>query len=259
MISTKSQFYFLTTDVSTNNYYIDFIDSDSATKSATVALGSYSPEGLGEAIATALNKVSAQTYAVSFNRTTRKYTISASSNFSLLASSGTSAGNSVFSLAGFSASDKTDTNSYISNNAVGSIYKPQFLLQQYVSSDDLKKKIQPSINESASGKVEVVSFGTVSFAEMNIMYITDDTSLTSSTAIELNATGIQDARTFMNTLTSKRECEFMPDRDTVGTYETFILESTPEDDRGTGYRLIELYGRGMPGYFETGKLAFRKV
>jgi hypothetical protein len=36
-----------------------------------------------------------------------------------------------------------------------------------------------------------------------------------------------------------------------------MLESTPEDAKGLKYKLKELYGQGLPGYFETGVLKFR--
>ena len=51
----------------------------------------------------------------------------------------------------------------------------------------------------------------------------------------------------------------MPDRDTPSTFTKCILESTPADKNGTGFRLRELYSSGLTNYFESGTLKFREV
>jgi hypothetical protein len=50
----------------------------------------------------------------------------------------------------------------------------------------------------------------------------------------------------------------MPDRDDPNTFETFILESTPESQQGVSYRLKEDLEYGTD-FYKTGVLKFRKV
>ena len=101
----------------------------------------------------------------------------------------------------------------------------------------------------------MISFGTVNFTELNIPFITD-IDQGSNGAIETNLTGVADARAFLTAITTKNPLEFMKDRDSI-TFEKLILESTKEARDGTGYRLNELFNRGLAGYYETGKLVFR--
>jgi hypothetical protein len=51
----------------------------------------------------------------------------------------------------------------------------------------------------------------------------------------------------------------MPDRNNPNSFEIFILESTPESQDGTAFRLLENFGDGLAFHFETGVLRFRKV
>lgn len=259
MIPTKSKFYFLSESVTRSNYKLDFSDTVSSTiREATLQLGPYSPYELGVEIQRAMNEASTEDYTVTFDRATRKYTISSSSNFSLLASSGANASSDIFQLAGFNSTDKSGASSYVSDNVVGTEYVPQFPIQQYVSTEDLQEKIKPSVNTSASGRVEVVSFGTVKYAEMNIKYITD-LPQGSGGIIDNDSSAVSKARTFMQTLIQKRNCEFMEDKNNPQNYEIFLLEKTTRSGQGVGYLLKELTNQNLAGYFETGKLTFRKM
>jgi len=253
-IQTKSKFYYMDS-VSATTQYVDF-DEGAGELTATLTSGSYSLTDFATELARAMTAAGGQTYTVSLNRSTRKITISATGNFSLLLSSGTHTASSGLVLAGFSGgSDRASTNSYLAASTVGSEYKPQYFLQKYVPSDNLQKEVMPSINQSASGKVEVLSFGTVKFIEMEIPFCTSLTQ--SGVAIENNATGEADIRSFLQAAVKKIDFEFMPDRDTETTFEKVILEKTPEDSKGVGYRLKEMLP--LAGYFSTGKLTLRVV
>lgn len=253
-IQTKSKFYYMDS-VSSTNQYVDF-DEGSGELTATLTSGSYTLTDFATELARAMTAAGGQTYTATLNRTTRKITLSASSNFSLLLSSGSHTASSGLVLAGFSgSSDRASTNSYEGASACGSEYKPQYFLQKYVPSTDLQKEVMPSINQSASGKVEVLSFGTVKFIEMEIPFCTSLSQ--SGAAIENNATGEADVRSFLQAIVKKIDFEFIPDRDTVATFEKVILESTPEDSKGVGYRLREMLP--LAGYFTTGKLILRVV
>jgi hypothetical protein len=242
--------------VTNENFYLDF-DEGSGELSAEVEAGSYTPEKLADAVANAMNTVGSQAYDVTFDRVERRFTIQATANFDLLITTGTHVGVDVFELIGFTGADQTGDNAY-TGALTGNQYTPQFLLQDYVDQEDLRKSIQPSVNKSASGVVEVVRFGIEKFFELNIKFITDIAQGNGS-VIETNLSGIADARAFMRFLTTKAEVEFMPDRGDRNTFYTVFLESTEEERDGTGYRLKELYTKDLPYYYETGKLVFRLV
>jgi hypothetical protein len=255
VISTKSVFYYIES-VTNENFYLDF-NEGSGQLSAEIESGHYTHTALALAIQEAMNAVGTQAYAVAFNRTTRAYTISSVANFSLLLTTGTHAGSDIYSLIGFTGANRTGANTY-TGSAAGSEYKPQFKLQDYVDIEDLQKAVQASVNKSASGLVETVTFGTEKFFEFNIPFITD-IEQGSGSVVETNLTGVTDARLFMRFITSKRELEFMPDRNLRASFFTVLLESTEESSDGVGYRLKELYTKNLPYYYESGKLVFRLV
>lgn len=255
MISTISSFWYGMV-IDETNQYINF-DEGGGELTATLTAKDYSHTGLATEIARAMTESGGQTYTCTLTRATRKFIISATSNFDLLASTGSQVGSSPWTLIGYTATDKTGTNTYTTENAGGSEYLPQFWLQNYVSTDDFQEYASSSINESGSGLVEVISYGINQFMECDIKYITDIDQ--TGGVITTNATGLIDARAFMQAITKKSKIEFMEDKDTPSTYETFLLESTSQNRTGVGYRLREEYGRGLSGYYSTGILKFRKV
>ena len=173
----------------------------------------------------------------------------------LLVTSGTQSSISAFALMGFTL-DKTGSNSYESDNASGFFYEPQFLLQNFVDFQDNVKTAQASVNESASGLIEVVSFGKNEFMECNITLATD---ITPQSAIKENANGVSDLRDFLNYAINKHPIEFVYDLNNPDIYEPCLLEKTQSDTKGTGFKLYELYARKLVGYFETKTLTFRKI
>lgn len=255
MISTFSKFYYIES-VDDTNYSLNF-NEGAAELEAQIAVGGRTPTDLASAVQDALNDAGGQTYTVTFNRSARTFTIAASSNFSLLITSGSQLDQSIFSLIGFTGADLSGANSY-TGSAAASEYLPQFKLQSYVDQEDLQEAVQGSINESAKGDIEVVSFGTRKFFELNITFITD-IEQDADSVIESNASGVSSARLFMRFITSKRKFEFIPDRDDVDTFHTVLLESTEEHKDGLGYRLKEMYAKGLPGFFETGLIRLRLV
>lgn len=255
MINTKSSFYYGYT-VTANNFALDF-DEGLGELDASVAIKNYSFTTLANGVAVALNNKGSQTYSVTLNRETRKYTISASSNFDLLVTTGSRAGTSIFSLLGFT-SDKTGSNSYESDASSGVEYLPQFKLQDFVPSENIRRRIESKINQSSTGVVEIVSFGTVNFTEFNITNITDRPQ-SDGGLIDNDASAVSKARNFLEAITDKQLIEFMPDRDNKSTFETLLLESTPESKEGVEFKLKELFTRRLQDWFETGKLIFRKV
>lgn len=252
---THSKIYFGTV-VDDTNYNLDF-DEGGSELTAVLEIGSYTLEQLADEISRALNEAGALTYTVTVNRTTRVFTISAGSNFTLRIASGSHLGTTAFGLAGFTGANVTGDDSYTGNAAVGSVFTTQFILQSYVGSEDSQAATYGTVNKSASGKVEVVSFGTESFVEFNVKYAT--AIAMAGDVIRNSATGVSDLQALMQYLITKGPCEFMPDEDVPATFQNLLLESTADDSKGLKYKLREMYGQGLPGFFETGLLKFRVV
>lgn len=255
-LTTHSRIYY-GLSVDETNFQIDF-DEGGGELTADLQIGDYSLTELVDEVERALNEAGALTYTTTLDRSTRKITISAGANFDLLISSGSHAGTSAFDLIGFTGADLTGDDSYESNLGAGSEYVTQFIPQSYVSSDDLRGFAYATVNKSASGRVEMVTFGEEQFVEFNLKYITNIVQGT-GTPIRTNISGKSDALALIRNLISKAPIEFMPDEDDYGDYETLQLESTPEDQNGTKYKLKELLGQNLPGYFETGVLKFRVI
>lgn len=233
-----------------------FPAGDITTFAASVPRGSYSLEEFAAVIASTLNTVGDLTYEASVDRETRKITISADGVFQLLVSSGDRIATGVWDLLGFTGADRTDEASYEGDSASGSVYRPQFVLQDHMAKDFNRRSIDPVVNKSASGITEVVRFGTERMVRGNIKYITD-IDVGDGSTIEVNATGVDDALAFMNYITEKKPFEYMPDRDDPSVFDKVILESTNKSQQGTDYELKELYDQGLPGFYETGSLTMR--
>lgn len=242
-------------DITDINSWIDFSEDGITELSAEIRIGSYTLDQFVDAFLNAMNGAGALEYSATIDRATRKVTISSTSNFELRVTTGSHAGTSAFSLLGFT-SNKTGSNSYESDVSSGLFYEPQFKLQRFVTFEDNVEFAQTSVNTSASGLVEVVSFGENQFMECNITYATD---ITGQGAIKNNANGVADLRAFMNYLIRKKPVQFVPDLDTPTQYYDCILEKTQSSSNGTGFQLYELYGRGLANYYETQTLTFRRL
>jgi len=253
MISNFSCFYY-GYEVTAENNTLDF-NEGAGELVATISVGSHTATEFCQALKTALDAAGALTYTVNFNRLTRKITVSATGNFSLLKTSGDHVGASPWSLMGFTqVGDLSGAATYTGATASGDAYYPQFKLQDYVGPEDLQQAVDAVVTKSASGRPEVYKFGIEKFIEMNLMFATD---IAQSGPIQSNPTGVDDLRRFMQFLITKAPCEFMESVSDLNAYYTVMLESTQESQNGVGYRLREMYDKGLPGYFQTSKLKFR--
>lgn len=251
MLSTMSKWYFGHFIDSTNNV-LSF--NDGTAKTAVLNVGDFSLTEFATEVARAMNAASSLTFTVSINRTTRLMTVSAGSTFELSVTSGSSS--NPYTLMGFTGADKTGANTYTGAVASGSEFKPQLKLQKFINFGDEQIASYSNVAKSASGSVEVVSFGTDDFMTCEIAYQTNND--TTGSAIENQANGLDNLRTFLQYAVNKRKLEFIPDRDTPASFTKCILESTNASSDGTGYRLNEYLGR-MPGFFSSGTLKFRKM
>lgn len=252
-LETFSVFYY-GFEFDADHQYIDFSEGGPQL-TASVELGAFNPEDLAVKITTAMNVAGALTYSCTFNRTTRIFTISSSGTFSLLIATGTS-GAKAFDVFGFYGSNRTGSSSY-SGIASGFVYEPQFIIQDHISTDNFQRLVMPSVNKSADGSVEVIRFGTEKFIQANFKFITNKES--DNRIIKNNQSGIEDAQDFLQWAIFKKPIDYMPDISIKTNYQKVILESTPDNKDGTGYKLKEMYDRGLPGFFETGTLVFRLI
>jgi hypothetical protein len=242
-------------DISEDNDFIDFSEDGIVEIGAQIKIGSYTLQTFIDAVSNAMNEAGDNTYTVTVDRATRLITIVGSAVFNLNALSGTHSEISAFALMGFTT-NRSGLSSYTADQASGFLYEPQYKLQKYVDFNDNVESVDSSVNTSASGVVEVVSFGQNQFMECNITYVTD---IVGQGVIKNNASGVADLRAFMNYAIQKKPMEFMPDLLTPGVYFSCILEKTQKSSKGVGFQLYELYSKGLANYFETGTLTFRKV
>lgn len=225
---------------------------------ATIETGSYTLGEYVSAIASALNTAGALDYTVTLNRSTNVVTISAPSNFNLLLDTGSNVSSSFASLLGFTqTTDLTGTNTYTGASPAGYQYSPQFMLQSYVSPDTFQQSVDAVVNKTASGRVEVVRFGIENFIEMDIKFITN--KLMDNILIKNNPTGVEDAIAFLSDITEKSRFEFVPDVSTPSVFEKVLLESTPQSQNGTGFKLKELFSQNLPDFYETGVIKLRVI
>ena len=256
MIYTWSKFNYGHTVTSENNV-ISCKEGAGALKKASIEVGSYTTESFAVAVKTALQSVGSLVYQVTIDRATQQLSISAPTAFSLLIQSG-GVTNSAFPLMGFSYStDLLNKTSVTGNQQTGSSYFPQFLLQSYVAPENFVENVDPTINQSADGRVEMVSFGTRQKVEMDIKFITNLPM--DGVVIKNNPSGLQQAREFLSYISQKRPIEFVPDIEAPSVFHKLILEKSPDFGSGTCFKLRELYDQGLCDVFETGLLQFRVI
>lgn len=261
MIDTYSSFYYgFKITAQPYNGYIN-VDEGGGELEVEVAVGSYTMNTLVSAIRNALLSQTTLEYEVTVDRMTRRFTISAPSNFDLLTSTGANVGSSIWSLIGFdTSSDKTGQSSYTGEFPAGDAYFPQFPLQSFVSDEDYQGRNQASKNIAANGTtVEVINFGDAKFIEFDIKFITDRDDVSDGVVIKKNSKGLADARRFLRDITNLNQFEFMPDKDTPGDFKRCIVEQMPVFSDGTGYKLRELFNEKLRDIYETGIIRLRVV
>jgi hypothetical protein len=259
MINTSVVFWY-GWEIDETNYLLDFkYSSDVSDRQAELRFGRYSSTTLCTEIERAMAEVGTNAFAVTFSRTTRKFTISNASNFVLLSNTGASidVDASALEYIGYAvSSDKTGTNTYTADNTCRPyVYTPQFKLQSF-SYGHATRLRDVNVAETASGIVELAHFGVIEPVVFEIKGITDRAS--NGTVIANNPTGVADADRLMAWMTKKGLVEIIPDSNDPATYQDLILEATDQSQHGTEYELIEEYDRGLVGFYRTGKLKLRK-
>ena len=255
-LDTFSKFYYINQSIDQSNQNINF-DEGGGSLLAQVAVGSYTISELALAIKTAMDASGTLDYTVTLDRDNRLFTISSTAPFDLLVATGAQAGSSIFPVIGFTVSDRTGFSSYVGNEPSGVEYNPQFILQSYIAPGFHQERIQPTVNEAASGVIEVVSFGVRQFISMDLMFITNNPM--DGKVIKNNINGIQDALDFMEFATTKAPLEFMPDENNSSLFYKVFLDKTPTDGDGLGFVLSEETGNNLRDIYKIGRLRWRII
>lgn len=256
MITTFSKFYY-GIEITADNCHLDF-DEGGGELTAALDWGTYTPEEIADEVALQLNAEGAFTYTATFNRSTLKLTITSSSSTELLLNSGSNAATSAYSTLGFSTvTDLTNTTFTAANNLC-TAYVPQYILQSYIPVENYIEQLHQTVNETITGRQELITFGDMHMMKCNITFITD-IAQPSGGPITNNASGVSDAIAFLRWIAKKNKVEFMEDASTASGYINLVLDASAASKDGTTMRLRELYDRGLSGYYETEVLTFRKV
>lgn len=257
MIYSYSKFYY-GFDITPENQWLDIIEGSGTEISAEIQVGSYTPTQVCIELKIALDAAGDLTYTVDFNRVTRRITISATGPFKILGADGSHDETNVQTLLGFSQVQTVSATSHTGAVAAGDSFSPQLYLQEYVSTSDFQEAVDSKVNTTATGRVEVVKFGTAKFMKCNIKA---QTSIAQPAGSHLrnDPQGEENLRRFMQYAVTKGPLEFMEDENAPEIFETMILESTPSNTSGVGYELKEMYDVGHNDYFQTGSLKFRKI
>lgn len=244
--------------ITEDNQWINFSENGIDELATQIDIGAYSLGDFAGKVASALNEVGTLNYTCTVDRESLKLTISADSNFWLYVTTGTNVSISAYSLMGYTT-DRDSASVYEGDNVSGFVYEPQTPLQKFVDFGDNVKFNQSSVNESASGVVEVVSYGTTKIMECEIPLITD---IAPQIYIKEDINGVSSARAFLLYAITKAPMEFIPDYSTgnkANNITECLLEKTPEDSKGTAFKLKEQYAKKLVGYYSTGKLSFREL
>lgn len=253
-IRTLPMFYY-GHKVDSTNFNLDF-DEGAGELTAELSIGDYTLEEFALEIAGQMSAVGTQVYLATVTRgLVPVINVQAPGNFDILCRTGSHFGTSGWGLAGFTGLDKTGDLFYTGPSQSGMVYRCQYPPHDYLALPDFQVLENASVNTSAKGDVQVISFGEGRRMEMNLKVITDKVGLKLSPFYE-NVTGVQDARTFMKYLISRARVEFMPDYLNVSDYSKVQLETTEAERNGTGFKLKSM---GVPDYYQTGKLLFREV
>lgn len=256
---TYSKFYYGYI-VDENNQYIDF-DDGSGIRQAKIPAGAYTLYTLGVEISRQMTSVSPLlTFSCIADRDTRKYTISSlGENFTLLFDTGVNAALSIFNLIGFEDLDYDGSNSYSGTYETGSAYYPQYMLGNFVHADFTKYPVASVVNKSTSGNsYEVVRFGSNRLYRFEILFTTNVD--TAEGPIKSNPSGVEDLNSFMDYCTNKYPIEIMLDENDSNSFDTIMLETTPQSQDGVSYELYPMYNEKIPDFYTLGgQLIFRRI
>lgn len=219
-------------------------------RQATLRLGSYSLNALLEEIVRALTEADPTgLYTYTIDRTfsggtQNRVTITKSSgSFSLLFGSGPRAASSCATLLGYTATNKTGSLSYQSQSTAGTALITSLNGYTYLG-PEYNRKVQGSVNISASGEKQAIVFGIMQFVDVEFRHEPATKVLTEWTS-------------FFDWAIQQKLFEFTPQVASPATFYEVTLDSTAMDGKGLGMRWAEMLPF-FPNYYQTGKLVFRR-
>lgn len=254
-LKTRSTFYY-GHDVGSSQHFIS-IDEGAGELAVNLTPAGYSFTELAVELQRALNESGVLTYTVTTDRANRKYVITASGNFDILAATGTYFGSTLYQTLGFNIVDKTGASTYTSDNKTGFEWRPQLPLFNYVPSRLREGSLSATQDESGNGNVQVITFGTVNYMEFEARFITDRKD--KPDIIEYDGNAVSNCMQFLSYIRKKNRFEFMEDRSEVGTFEKMILQKTSLSGNGLEVKLEEMTGSNLQDYYETKLITCRKV
>lgn len=232
------------------NSSLDFKNASGGSElNATLRTGYYSLTGLMDEVVRAMNEADpANTYSYTIDRsisggTQNRVTILTSGIFlSLLFATGTRAISSCATLLGYTATDKTGATSYQSQTSAGTTFLTAREGYNY-QAPETTRKIQGTVNISASGEKEAVVFNVMQFLEVEFRHETQANTYTTWAD-------------FFTWAIKQRPFEITPILTSYNTFYEVTLDSTEADGKGLGYQMREMLP-DFPFYYRTGKLRMR--
>ena len=277
-LKTEPIFYY-GFEVTSDYTWIDFREGELGSElSVSLDVGVYNLEEIRSLIENALNETGTLNYTVSVDRSTRKLSIMSGEYFELLLGTGSHSDKSALKCFGFSNypvwGEKhlygepdlfygdTDTGLFPVHSAkfkAGFSFDPQFCAQDFRDADNNSALRSPSVNESVDGScVEVISFGEDRFYDFNFRYITN-LAMPCGGPIRNDPNALDNVNAFMGWAIKRKVIEYIPDKRNPNIFYKIRLEKSRGSSKGTGYSLKELYSRGLPDFYETGILTFRRL
>jgi hypothetical protein len=243
--------------ITTDNNQLPFSEDGIIQLVGVLRSGGYTIGDFAIEMARAMNEVGTLNYVATVDRSTGLISIAGDSNFFLYVTSSTLSSISAYSALGFTV-EKSGADNYVGDERSGSFFEPQFYLQKYVDFIDSQKANNVTVNESASGKIQVIKYGDVNFMECNITLQTNIEQ--SKGSVIKNLPGYDDLLAFMQYAVTKNPLEFYRDIDDLdNSLVECLLEKTAADSKGTGFKLKELYSKGFADWWETGIITFREL
>lgn len=238
-------------EVDVTNSALDFkIASLGAEKQATLRYGFYSLTSLMDEVIRALTEADpTNIYTYAINRTVsggtqNRVTIYTSGAFlSLLFATGSRNASSCATLLGYTATDKTGATSYQSQTSAGTTIQPEYIGYSYLG-PEFTRRVQGTVNISASGEKEAVVFAIQRFVEVEYKW-------------EPQAKVIAQWAGFWNWAIQQRLFEFTPEISSPNTFYQVTLEQSGFDGKGLGYQMTEMLPE-FPFYYRTGKIRMRQ-
>lgn len=232
------------------NSSLDFKKSSGGAQlNATLRTGFYTLTGLMDEVARAMNEADpTNVYGYTIDRsisggTQNRVTITTSGTFlSLLFGTGTRSISSCATLLGYTATDKTGAAFYTSQTSAGTTFQPALPGYNY-QGPLTTRKVQGTVNISASGEKEAIIFSVMQFLEVEYRH-------------EPQALAYTTWADFFTWAIKQRPFEITPIASDYATFYEVTLDATDYDGKGLGFQMREMLP-DFPFYYRTGKLKMR--